>query len=75
MPNPKRRHTRARRDSRRAQNWKLEIAGFCKCSNCGALRRPHNICPSCGFYKDRVVKPVKSKEDKKKEAAKAPAKA
>ncbi len=35
MANPKRKHTKSRRDSRRAQNWKLKAAGQSKCSNCG----------------------------------------
>ncbi|MDD2773645.1 MAG: 50S ribosomal protein L32 [Elusimicrobiales bacterium] len=62
MPNPKRRHTRARRDTRRAQNWKLAIVSSAKCPNCGAIRRPHYICPACGYYKDRVVLPKKEKK-------------
>ncbi len=61
MPNPKRRHTRARRDTRRAQNWKLEVPNVDKCTNCGAARLPHRICPACGFYKDRVVLVIKDK--------------
>ena len=69
MPNPKRKHTRSRRDSRRSANWKLELGSPSKCPNCGAMRRPHNICHVCGFYKDRVIAPVKKKEEKA-EAAK-----
>jgi large subunit ribosomal protein L32 len=61
MPNPKRRHTRARRDTRRAQNWKLEVINLSKCPNCGAARLPHRICPACGYYKDRVVLAKKDK--------------
>jgi large subunit ribosomal protein L32 len=57
MPNPKRKHTRSRRDSRRAQNWKLDLAAFSPCGNpaCGKLRAPHVVCPHCGYYKDRIV--------------------
>jgi len=69
MPNPKRKHTGARRDSRRSANWKLELGSPSKCPNCGAMRRPHQLCHACGYYRDRVVRPVKTKEDKKKEAA------
>ncbi|MFA6583211.1 MAG: 50S ribosomal protein L32 [Elusimicrobiaceae bacterium] len=68
MPNPKRRHTRARRDSRRAQNWKLEVASISKCPNCGEMRRPHQVCAKCGYYKDKVVVAIKAKKD---EAGKA----
>lgn len=63
MPNPKRRHSRARRDSRRSQNWKLELSGSSKCPNCGAMRLPHCVCPACGFYRDRVAVPPKVKKE------------
>ena len=33
----------------------LKGATFIECSNCGELRRPHHICPSCGHYNDRLV--------------------
>ncbi|MDR0291978.1 MAG: 50S ribosomal protein L32 [Elusimicrobium sp.] len=62
MPNPKRKHTRSRRDLRRSKNSKLEPVTLVACSNCGAMRKPHNICPACGFYKDKVVKAVAKKE-------------
>jgi len=26
-----------------------------ECSNCGELKRPHHVCPSCGHYADREV--------------------
>ena len=31
MPNPKRKHTRSRRDSRRASNWRLNISSLSTC--------------------------------------------
>lgn len=65
MPNPKSKHSRSRRDSRRAQNWKLVTPSLSTCPNCGKLRTPHQVCASCGYYKDRVVMAVKSAEDKK----------
>ena len=37
-----------------------------ECPNCKAMRLPHNVCPSCGFYKDRVV--VAQKAAQKEEA-------
>jgi len=64
MPNPKRKHTRSRRDSRRAQNWKLETPALATCPNCNSLRQPHMVCPTCGYYKDRVVLAVKDKPAK-----------
>ncbi|WP_424244500.1 50S ribosomal protein L32 [Elusimicrobium posterum] len=67
MPNPKKKHSRSRRDLRRGQNSKMDPVTIVKCTNCGSMRQPHNICPSCGFYKDKVVVAVK-KADKSEEA-------
>ncbi|HAN04305.1 MAG TPA: 50S ribosomal protein L32 [Elusimicrobia bacterium] len=54
MPNPKRKHTPMRRDKRRSQNWKLEVKSLSPCGNCGALRLPHRVCPSCGSYNGKI---------------------
>lgn len=62
MPNPKRKHTRSRRDSRRSANWKLESLSVSSCSNCGAARRPHTICGGCGFYNGKLVLAPKQKK-------------
>lgn len=61
MPNPKRKHTRSRRDSRRSANWKLEAISSSTCTNCKSIRPPHRVCPSCGFYNGKLVNPPKSK--------------
>ena len=65
MPNPKRRHTRSRRDSRRSQNWKLEVKELSACGQCGALRVSHRVCPSCGTYNGKleVAKKAAKKEE------------
>ena len=66
MPNPKRKHTRSRRDSRRSQNWKIRPAAISICSNpkCGLSVRPHTVCAECGFYKGKLViaRKVKKKD-------------
>lgn len=63
MPNPKRKHTPMRRDSRRASNWRISATNQSKCPQCGAYKLPHRVCPSCGFYKGELVV---SKKQKKK---------
>lgn len=65
MPNPKRKHTRSRRDSRRSANWKLDNAALSPCANaeCGRLKPPHVVCPHCGFYKGKLVLAPKQKKD------------
>ncbi|MBD3376156.1 50S ribosomal protein L32 [candidate division KSB1 bacterium] len=54
MALPKRRHSRSRRDKRRA-NWKAGAPTVSECSNCGQPKIPHRACPSCGFYKGRTI--------------------
>lgn len=51
MAVPKRKTSKARRDKRRSNVWKLEPQGFSKCPQCGELKLPHRVCGSCGFYK------------------------
>ena len=62
MPNPKRKHTRSRRDSRRAQNWKLDVVTAAACPNCKNMRRPHTVCPSCGWYNGKLAVAPKTKK-------------
>ncbi|HAM35885.1 MAG TPA: 50S ribosomal protein L32 [Elusimicrobia bacterium] len=64
MPNPKRKHTRSRRDSRRAQNWRLDAVTSSACPNCKTLRRPHMVCPNCGFYNGKLAVAPKQKKEK-----------
>ena len=54
MPNPKRRHSRARRDKRRAHD-SLAQPAVSRCPNCDETRPPHRVCPHCGHYKGREV--------------------
>ena len=52
---PKGKHSKARRDKRRAQTWKIAMPGLVTCSNCGELCQSHKACRSCGVYKRRDV--------------------
>lgn len=52
MPVPKTKSSRSRRDKRRA-NWKLTVPGLVECPQCHALKKPHHVCPVCGFYKGK----------------------
>jgi large subunit ribosomal protein L32 len=54
MPNPKRRHSKARRDRRRTHDA-LTAPSFSTCSHCHESKMPHRICPHCGYYKGRAV--------------------
>ena len=59
MPNPKRRHSKTRRDKRRSHDF-LTVVRTVNCSNCGVPVRAHRICSDCGFYKGRQVISVKT---------------
>lgn len=54
MPNPKRRHSKERKNKRRAHDF-LVPPGIAKCPQCSQMRPPHQACPHCGYYKGREV--------------------
>lgn len=54
MANPKRRHSKARRDKRRAHDA-IKIKSLSRCENCQELKMPHRVCPACGHYKNREI--------------------
>lgn len=65
MAVPKRRQSKARRDSRRAQ-WMRSVpipgqAAGARCTdeNCPTTWMPHRVCPVCGKYNGRQVLPPK----------------
>jgi large subunit ribosomal protein L32 len=58
MPNPKRRHSKSRRDKRRAHDA-LHRSTLSECPNCHQPKPPHRVCPSCGYYKGNAVMEVK----------------
>ena len=60
MAEPKRKHSKARRDTRRNSHWKMTLPSIVKCPQCGAARLPHRMCKECGTYNGREVKVVKS---------------
>ncbi|WP_010167472.1 50S ribosomal protein L32 [Candidatus Epulonipiscium viviparus] len=54
MAVPKRKTSKARRNSRKA-NWKLSPLNLAPCSKCGELMLPHYVCKVCGSYAGREV--------------------
>ena len=55
---PKRKISKARRDSRRA-NWKLDKPAVVECPHCHEMKLPHRVCKNCGYYNGRQVIAVK----------------
>lgn len=64
MPKVKHRHSKARGRKRRT-HYKAEEVTLTKCTQCGKAKKPHQVCPYCGYYKDTQVKYVESLEDRK----------
>jgi len=54
MAVPKRRTSKARRNSRRA-HWKAKPPKLVECPQCGELKVPHRVCIRCGTYKGREI--------------------
>lgn len=54
MAVPKRKTSPSRRGMHRSHQA-LTAEAFAECSNCGELKRPHNICSHCGHYDGREV--------------------
>ncbi len=54
MPNPKRRHSKARTGKRRAHDH-LQSPSLSLCPNCHEPKLPHRVCPLCGHYKGKAV--------------------
>ncbi|MBI4824347.1 MAG: 50S ribosomal protein L32 [Nitrospirae bacterium] len=61
MANPTHRHTRTRRDKRRA-NWKGQAPSLAICPECSEPRLSHMACPSCGTYNGRKILEVVEKQ-------------
>ena len=65
MALPKRRHSRQRQAKRRTHH-RIVVASLTPCPQCGSLKRPHRICPACGYYAGReVIRMGESKKEKK----------
>jgi large subunit ribosomal protein L32 len=60
MANPTHRHSRSRRDKRRA-NWKGEQPALVECPECKEKKVPHKACISCGTYNGKTIIEIVSK--------------
>ena len=54
MGTPKRRHGNARTRKRRTHD-KIHVDSLSTCPSCNASRKPHRVCPKCGYYKGKPV--------------------
>ena len=60
--------SKSRRNMRRAHDA-LVAANPNECTNCGGLKRPHHVCPSCGSYDGRDVVAMAAEVDLDEDAA------
>lgn len=51
---PKKRHSKARKKTRRAAIILKKVAVI-KCSNCAKETIPHQVCKHCGFYGSKKI--------------------
>ncbi len=51
---PNKKVTRARR-GRRLTAYKLKPLHLAYCPRCRKAKRPHTVCPACGYYRGRMM--------------------
>ena len=71
MAVPKRKISKARRNTRESNNSKLSAPTLTECKQCKAKIPAHIVCPECGYYKG--VKRIETKADLKAKKAEAAA--
>lgn len=55
MAVPKQKKGRGATHRRRSANSVLQNPAKSTCPHCGAVKLPHRVCPSCGYYREREV--------------------
>ena len=60
MATPRSKKSKSARDMRRSHEA-LKTNAVMECPNCGEMKRPHNVCGSCGYYGDKEVVKVSEK--------------
>ena len=64
MAVPKRKVSKARRNSRAAQTYKLTAPNLVECPQCHEHKLSHIVCPKCGYYDGEQAVSVDKKESK-----------
>ena len=55
MAVPKRKTSKAKRNSRRSANMKKTAPGLSICPQCHEPKLPHRVCPNCNYYDGKEV--------------------
>jgi large subunit ribosomal protein L32 len=64
MPKVKHRHSKTRGRKRRT-HYKATAPVGVKCSHCGKIKRPAQVCQYCGYFKGVQVKKIETVEERK----------
>ena len=62
MAVPKAKVSKARRDKRRSNVWKLQLPSLHKCPKCGEFNLAHRVCKACGYYDGKEIIKTEKKE-------------
>ncbi|MBN2467852.1 MAG: 50S ribosomal protein L32 [Deltaproteobacteria bacterium] len=54
MALPPKKHSKSRTRKRRAHDG-IVVCTLIACSHCGEKKRPHRVCPHCGYYREREI--------------------
>ena len=55
MAVPKRKTSKAKRDSRKSANMKMVAPGLSICPQCHEPKLPHRVCPNCNYYDGKEI--------------------
>lgn len=59
----KRKYSHARQGERRA-HLALTAVALVECPQCHKMKRPHTVCPDCGYYNGKQIITPKTKNQK-----------
>ena len=66
MAVPKRKKSKSKRDSRRANHDKYTLPNASLCKKCGEPLIPHRVCSKCGWYNGKSYAKVSAVEEEAK---------
>ena len=61
MALPKRKISKTRGAKKRT-NKKISLVRLNKCKHCGRMKKPHAVCPYCGYYNGKQIIEIKEKK-------------
>lgn len=64
MAVPKGKVSKARRDKRRASNFKAAVPTLVGCPHCKEKRVAHQVCKNCGYYDGEQIVNKEKKDNK-----------